>query len=407
MHNLNLATRAGAEVSDQLKYFAERLPATFVYAGIDVEAQGLFAGARGRQIAGRFTVIAPRPFAYGTGEQRDALAGLIATLESLLRLHRHQPGHAWSRLAEYLYRRTGGMIGSLSQLIRGAAILAIEDGTEQITKELLDRVPVDYAAQRADTASRPPRRGSRASRNSRLMGLPGCRSPSPRAQQETVASYLTRLATLHGLPLRELWQPISVPRPGGRRRALLADRLAAVTGHPRRTWSARCPSCGSRHRTGRRCAISPSPAAPLRRTTPRRPGAHLLPHHRYVCTRHRFWIGPPDLLDRPCPSLDDCPRLSQPSAGTCGCSPLGPAAAFDAVLTGFLICAHRWGHPDPTSGEELHEVLWTTRSFILIPKDSELHTFSASKLFACLYPVDDGVIGSRTRRSSAIVGRGC
>ena len=33
IHNLNLATRTGAEVSDPLKYFAERLPATFVYAG--------------------------------------------------------------------------------------------------------------------------------------------------------------------------------------------------------------------------------------------------------------------------------------------------------------------------------------------------------------------------------------
>ena len=33
------------------------------------------------------------------------------------------------------------------------------------------------------------------------------------AQQETVASYLTRLANLHGIPLRELWEPISVPRP--------------------------------------------------------------------------------------------------------------------------------------------------------------------------------------------------
>ena len=40
LHNLNLATRAGAEVSDQLKYFAERLPATFIYAGIDVESAG-------------------------------------------------------------------------------------------------------------------------------------------------------------------------------------------------------------------------------------------------------------------------------------------------------------------------------------------------------------------------------
>ena len=32
LHNLNLATRAGAEVSDQLKYFAERLPATFAFS---------------------------------------------------------------------------------------------------------------------------------------------------------------------------------------------------------------------------------------------------------------------------------------------------------------------------------------------------------------------------------------
>jgi hypothetical protein len=66
------------------------------------------------------------------------------------------------RLAEYLYDRSGGMIGSLSQLVRGAAILAIEDGNEQISKKLLERVPVDYAAQRAGAASRPPHRRSRA-----------------------------------------------------------------------------------------------------------------------------------------------------------------------------------------------------------------------------------------------------
>jgi hypothetical protein len=48
-------------------------------------------------------------------------------------------------LADYLYQRTGGMIGSLSQLVRGAALLAIQDGTEHITRELLDCVPVDHA----------------------------------------------------------------------------------------------------------------------------------------------------------------------------------------------------------------------------------------------------------------------
>jgi Bacterial TniB protein len=161
LHNLNLATRAGAEVSDQLKYFAERLPATFIYAGIDVEAQGLFAGVRGRQIAGRFTLIPAAPFAYGSCAQRDQWRALIATLESLLRLHRHRIG-SLVRLDEYLYHRSGGMIGSLSQLVRGAAILAIEDGSEQISKKLLERVPVDYAAQRAGAASRPPHGRSRA-----------------------------------------------------------------------------------------------------------------------------------------------------------------------------------------------------------------------------------------------------
>jgi hypothetical protein len=151
LHNLNLATRTGAEVSDQLKYFAERLPATFVYAGIDVEAQGLFAGVRGRQIAGRFTVIPATAFGYGTTEQREQWRALVATMESTLRLHQHRTGSLVA-LDEYLYRRSGGMIGSLSQLIRGGAILAIEDGREQITHDLLELVPVDYAAERADTS---------------------------------------------------------------------------------------------------------------------------------------------------------------------------------------------------------------------------------------------------------------
>jgi hypothetical protein len=55
---------------------------------------------------------------------------------------------------EYVYRRSGGMIGSLSHLIRGAAILAIEDASEQITRELLDTIPVDYAAQRTNISTR-------------------------------------------------------------------------------------------------------------------------------------------------------------------------------------------------------------------------------------------------------------
>ncbi len=118
---------------------------------------GLFAGTRGRQIAGRFTLIPARPFDYGTKGQKETWRSLIAAMEASLRLHEHQPG-TLTGLDEYLFGRTGGMIGSLSQLIRGAAILAIQDGTEQITRDLLDLVPVDHAAERA-ASRRPGRRG--------------------------------------------------------------------------------------------------------------------------------------------------------------------------------------------------------------------------------------------------------
>ena len=148
IHNISLATRTGAEVSDTLKYFAERLPATFVFAGLDVDETGLFAGTRGRQIACRFILIPSRPFCFGTAEQKATWRSLVAAMEASLRLHSHKPV-TLTGLGEYLFSRTGGAIGSLSQLVRGAAVLAIEDGAEQVTRELLDLVSVDHAAQRS------------------------------------------------------------------------------------------------------------------------------------------------------------------------------------------------------------------------------------------------------------------
>jgi hypothetical protein len=37
IHNLNLATAAGDDMSDHLKFFTEHMPAAFVYAGINVD----------------------------------------------------------------------------------------------------------------------------------------------------------------------------------------------------------------------------------------------------------------------------------------------------------------------------------------------------------------------------------
>jgi Bacterial TniB protein len=148
IHNMNLATLAGEDLSDHLKYFTEHLPATFVYAGINVERCGLFTGMRGKQLAGRCTLI--RTGAFPCNSEWQAL---IATLEDTLRLHRHQPGTLVG-LARYLHQRTGGMIGSLSHLIRAAAISATLDGSEAITRGLLDTIALDYAAESATTGRR-------------------------------------------------------------------------------------------------------------------------------------------------------------------------------------------------------------------------------------------------------------
>lgn len=115
----------------------------FVYAGIDVERAGLFTGTRGRQIAGRAAMVRTGAFAY-----QQEWKGLAATMEHTLRLHHHQPG-TLVRLDRYLHQRTSGMIGSLSHLVRAGAISAILDGSEQLTKQLLDGVRVDHAAESA------------------------------------------------------------------------------------------------------------------------------------------------------------------------------------------------------------------------------------------------------------------
>jgi len=141
IHNLNLATSAGEDMSDHIKYFTEHLPATFIYAGIDVERSGLFTGVRGKQIASRCVHISTGPFPY-----QQEWKGLVATMEAALRLHRHRPG-TLAGMDRYLHKRTGGMIGSLSHLIRAAAISAIIDGTEAITRDLLDGIPLDHAAE--------------------------------------------------------------------------------------------------------------------------------------------------------------------------------------------------------------------------------------------------------------------
>ena len=210
----------------------------------------------------------------------------------------------------------------------------------------------------------------------------------PPARHELLVSYLARLATLHGLDYDELWQQISVsPRPGGfHRREPVADRLSHLTGRSPEHLAAAMPELRDPAPDWRIFRHEPQPGCPA--CAARHPGGPvtlLLPHHRYACTRHRIWIGPPDLLDLPHPTLDELPEVvAAQRAHLRLLHRLGPAATYDAVLTAFLICGHRWDqgahHPDDA------RVSWDERASILIPPGAEHATFSTSRLFAATYP---------------------
>ncbi|MCQ9178173.1 TniB family NTP-binding protein [Streptomyces sp. IBSBF 2953] len=145
IHRLNPRSSSGAEAADWLKDLTERVGATFVYAGIDVTASTVFSGVRGAQLAGRASLVDCGALPVRAGE-REPFRELIAAMEAALDLHSHRTG-SLPRLAPYLHERTAGRIGSLARLIRQAAIEAILDGQERITKTLLDSIALDHLAE--------------------------------------------------------------------------------------------------------------------------------------------------------------------------------------------------------------------------------------------------------------------
>lgn len=109
VHGIDRSRASHDQQSDQLKYFMDHVPATFVLAGINVENCGFFTGHRGHQLARRFTPLKASPSNYSTIPQRQDWAKLIEGFERALRLHEHKPGSLLP-LANYLYGRTGGYI---------------------------------------------------------------------------------------------------------------------------------------------------------------------------------------------------------------------------------------------------------------------------------------------------------
>lgn len=164
VHYLNLGTREGQLVNDHLKYLANTVAATFVYAGINCELTGLmteghvaYENQSRSQTKSRFSLLDVGTFETKTQEGRAQWRGVLAAFEGELVLLGSHPGDLSRTLARYLFWRTGGVIGTISHLLREGAALAIERGSERLSESLLDEIEVDADAQgRSSRARRPP-----------------------------------------------------------------------------------------------------------------------------------------------------------------------------------------------------------------------------------------------------------
>ncbi|MGW4048796.1 hypothetical protein [Streptomyces sp. NPDC004721] len=214
--------------------------------------------------------------------------------------------------------------------------------------------------------------------------------PVPPARHEIPASYIGRLATLHGLDINDLWTQVTErERSGSMRRVVVPERLSALTGRTVHALAGALPEL----RTPRPdwTMFRHQPQTGCHRCDARHPGGkvtRLLPHHRYVCLRHRTWIGPPD-IDHPAVDLTRLPEVVDAQRKHLRIlSRYGWQATYDAVLSGLMLCAHIWsvdGYPVPFGTWDA----WDDRIDLLIPFDREKQEYigySTSRMFAAVYP---------------------
>ncbi|MFJ3795279.1 ATP-binding protein [Streptomyces sp. NPDC090088] len=106
------------------------------------------------QTARRFDLVDLRPFNYGTDDDIADFVDHLTGLEDELRLFNAREGMlTGGGMPEYIYRRTGGVVGLIERLIEDGASLAMDTGLEEITEELLDRVVIRTQHPKRDRAA--------------------------------------------------------------------------------------------------------------------------------------------------------------------------------------------------------------------------------------------------------------
>ncbi|MCF3129097.1 AAA family ATPase [Streptomyces olivochromogenes] len=121
-------------VAETLDYLCDRIPATFVFAGIGSPtslATTVTYTPHRRLLSVRLDLV----------PEGEIWQDVISRAEHALRLHAHEPGTLTAQ-ASLLHQRTGGNVGQLALLLRAGAVRAIHEGTEQLTISLLCELPL-------------------------------------------------------------------------------------------------------------------------------------------------------------------------------------------------------------------------------------------------------------------------
>jgi hypothetical protein len=157
LHFVDISRRDGVEVSNHLKWLSNELPVTFIYAGVGLAERRLFAeGLAGdnavlAQTARRWTRLELPPFQITTDTGRRHWISLLKATERQLVLVDAHPGML-TGIADYLFARSSGHIGSFIMLIVRGCWKAIRRGEERLTVDLLDTIRIDEASEAARAA---------------------------------------------------------------------------------------------------------------------------------------------------------------------------------------------------------------------------------------------------------------
>ncbi|WP_244190568.1 TniB family NTP-binding protein [Streptomyces caeruleatus] len=155
LHFLKWRHTNGMELSNHLKWIANEFPVTLLKVGVGLADKGLFSegeasgDAAQAQTGRRTTRLDMPPFTITSETGRRQFRKLLLALEQRLVLADKWPGMLADDLSDYLFARSTGHIGSLMTLINRGCQRAIRNRSECLSRELLDGVKNDAAAEEA------------------------------------------------------------------------------------------------------------------------------------------------------------------------------------------------------------------------------------------------------------------